>query len=66
VVLHDPFKGNNPDSKTMVILTNGLVDKPLDVYDRYDARSEIENGLFREAKQAWFIERPTINNFNCE
>ncbi len=38
VVLHDPFKGNNPDSKTMVILTNGPLDKPLDVYNRYDAR----------------------------
>lgn len=55
VVHHDPFKANNPDSKTMVILTNSSVDKPLDVYERYDARSEIENSLFREAKQAWFI-----------
>ena len=62
VVHHDPFKANNPDSKTMVILTNGPVDKPLKVYDRYDARSEIENSLFREAKQAWFIERPPINS----
>lgn len=61
VVHHDPFKANNPDSKTMVILTNGSVDKPLYVYDRYDARSEIENSLFREAKQAWFIERPPVN-----
>jgi hypothetical protein len=61
VVHHDPFKDNNPDSKTMVILTNGSVDKPLEVYDRYDARSEIENSLFREAKQAWFIERPPVN-----
>lgn len=61
IVWHDPFKDNNPDSKTMVILTNGSVEKPLDVYDRYDARSEIENSLFREAKQAWFIERPPVN-----
>jgi len=45
----------------MVILTNGCVDKPLDVYDGYDTRSEIENSLFREAKQAWFIERPPVN-----
>ena len=36
--------------------------KPLEVYDAYDARSEIENALFREAKQAWFIERPARNN----
>ena len=61
VVHHDPFKDNNPDSKTMVILTNGSVDTPLDIYDGYDARSEIENSLFREAKQAWFIERPPVN-----
>jgi hypothetical protein len=61
VVKDDPFKANNPDSKTLIILTNGPVDKPLVVYDAYDARSEIENALFREAKQAWFIERPPIN-----
>ncbi|QCQ23166.1 transposase [Desulfoglaeba alkanexedens] len=62
VVLDDPFKRNNPDSDTLVILTNGSVQKPLEVYDAYDARSEIENALFREAKQAWFIERPARNN----
>ena len=61
VVLHDPYKENNPDSDTMVILTNGPVKKPLDAYDGYDARSEIENPLFREAKQAWFIQRPAQN-----
>jgi hypothetical protein len=64
VVLSDPFKKNNPHIKTMVILTNGSVAKPFDVYDGYDARSEIENGLFREAKQAWFIERPPQNTKN--
>lgn len=61
VVLDDPYKKNNPESKTMVILTNGPVDKPLRVYDGYDARSEIENSMFREAKQAWFIQRPPRN-----
>jgi hypothetical protein len=61
VVLHDPYKENNPDSDTMVILTNGTVNEPLVIYDGYDARSEIENSLFREAKQAWFIERPPEN-----
>jgi hypothetical protein len=61
VVLDDPYKKNNPDSKTMVILTNGPVDNPLRVYDGYDERSEIENSMFREAKQAWFIERPPRN-----
>jgi hypothetical protein len=65
VVLHDPYKENNPHSDTLVILTNGSVEKPLKVYDGYDARSEIENGCFREAKQAWFIERPARNNANA-
>jgi hypothetical protein len=62
VVLDDPYKRNNPGSDTLVILTNGAVNKPFKVYDGYDARSEIENGLFREAKQAWFIQRPARNN----
>ncbi len=61
VVLDDPYKRNNPNSDTLVILTNGPVNKPLKAYDGYDDRSEIENGLFREAKQAWFIERPARN-----
>ena len=62
VVLHDPYMVNNPDSDTLVILTNGSVQKPLTTYDGYDERSEMENGLFREAKQAWFIQRPARNN----
>jgi len=65
VVLYDPYKENNPNSDTLVILTNASVKKPLKVYDGYDARSEIENGVFREAKQAWFIERPARNNANA-
>lgn len=58
VVLHDPYRENNPNIKTLVLLTNGPVDKPLKVYDGYDARSEIENSLFRESKQGWFIKSP--------
>lgn len=61
VVLHDPYKEDNPHSKTLVILTNGPVNKPLKVYDGYDARSEIENSFFRESKQAWFIQRSPKN-----
>lgn len=61
VVLDDPYRQNNPQSDIMVILTNAPVDKPLKIHDGYDARSEIENGQFREAKQAWFIERPPRN-----
>jgi hypothetical protein len=64
VVLHDPYKENNPNTKTMVILTNDSVKKPLKVYDGYDDRSEIENTLFREAKQAWFIQRPPRNTID--
>ena len=61
VVLDNPFMRNNPNVKTLVILTNGSVDKPLTIYDGYDARSEIENSMFREAKQAWFIQRAPKN-----
>lgn len=61
VVLDNPYMRNNPNVKTLVILTNGPVDKPLKVYDGYDARSEIENSMFREAKQAWFIQRVPEN-----
>ncbi len=58
VVLRDPYTENNPNCQTLIILTNGPVNDPLQVYDEYDARSEIENSLFRESKQAWFIKRP--------
>ena len=62
VVLTDPFKVNNPQSDTMVILTNGDVKKnPMRTYNGYDERSEIENSMFREGKQSWFIERPAQN-----
>jgi hypothetical protein len=61
VVVDDPFKSHNPNTRTMVILTNGPADKPLRAYNGYDARSEIENSMFREAKQAWFIQKAPIN-----
>jgi hypothetical protein len=61
VVLHDPYKENNSKTDTLVILTNAPVDAPLKAYDAYDDRSTIENALFREAKQSWFIERPAHN-----
>jgi hypothetical protein len=61
VVLSDPYKESNPQSDTLVILTNAPVDIPLNAYDAYDDRSTIENSLFREAKQGWFIERPARN-----
>jgi hypothetical protein len=61
VVVDDPYKAHNPHTDTLVILTNAPVHKPLKVYDGYDARSEIENTVFREAKQAWFIQRAPRN-----
>ena len=61
VVINDPFKVNNPNVDTMVILTNGKVTKPMTTYQAYDKRSEIENGMFREGKQAWFLERAAEN-----
>ncbi|MDX8406120.1 MAG: transposase [Mariprofundus sp.] len=64
VVVTDPFKANNPNINTLVILTNGPVKRPLKAYDGYDARSEIENGMFREAKQAWYIQRPARNSID--
>lgn len=48
---------NNPNGDILEILTNAPVDEPLSAYDR---KSEMENSLFRKAKQAWFIEYPGI------
>jgi hypothetical protein len=62
VVLHDPYRENNPKCDDMVILSNDCVQKPIRAYDRYDRRSNMENSLFREAKQAWFIQRPARNS----
>ena len=62
IVLHDPYKEKNPNVKTMVILTNGSVSKPLKVCDGYDVRNEIENSLFRESKQGSFIKKPPENS----
>jgi len=39
-------------------VTNGEVKDPLVAFDRYDDRSLIENNLFREAKQDWYLEDP--------
>jgi hypothetical protein len=41
-----------------VFVTNGDIAKPRLAFDRYDDRSLIENGLFREGKQAWSLEHP--------
>jgi len=36
-----------------VYLTNASVEHPLGAFNDYDDRSTVENGLWREAKQAW-------------
>lgn len=46
-----------------VFLTNGPVNKPLKVYDRYDDRSIIENLLFRETKQGWHLNQPPKKSY---
>jgi hypothetical protein len=45
---------NEPSGR--VYLTNGSVEHPLEAFDDYDDRSTIENGLWREANQAWDFE----------
>lgn len=43
------------NEKAKVFLTSLPVDAPLTVIDLYDLRSLIENTLFRELKQGWFL-----------
>ena len=62
VVLNDPYGEKNPNIRTLAVPTDGTISKPLKIYDGYDARSEIENSLFRESKQGWSIERPPENS----
>jgi len=44
-----------PHEKAKVFLTSLPVNAPLSVIDLYDLRSLIENTLFRELKQGWFL-----------
>jgi hypothetical protein len=47
-----------PVDKQVVFVTNGEVKDPFVVFDRYDDRSLMENNLFRETKQSWYLEDP--------
>jgi Transposase DDE domain len=47
-----------PVDKQVVFVTNGEVKDPFIPFDRYDDRSLMENNLFREAKQNWYLEDP--------
>ncbi len=46
-----------PASEGRVYLTNGPVSDPFVVFDTYDWRSVIENGLFKEGKYPWHLGR---------
>src|SRR6266568_906144 len=46
-----------PASEGTVYLTNGPVAEPFVVFDRYDWRSVIENGIFKEGKHPWHLGR---------
>jgi hypothetical protein len=54
-------KDYGPGGKT-VFLTNAPVEKPLRVFDDYDARSLIENCCIKEAKQQWELDHPPQKN----
>jgi hypothetical protein len=46
-----------PATDGTVYLTNGPVSDPFVVFDTYDWRSVIENGLFKEGKHPWHLGR---------
>jgi Transposase DDE domain len=44
-----------PSTDGIVYLTNGPVNDPFVVFDDYDWRSVIENGIFKEGKHPWHL-----------
>jgi hypothetical protein len=46
-----------PATDGTVYLTNGPVSDPFVVFDTYDWRSVIENGIFKEGKHPWHLGR---------
>jgi len=50
-------KKEYPPGKEKVFLTSLPISKPLDIIDKYDLRSLIENTCFRELKQGWLINK---------
>jgi hypothetical protein len=51
-----------PLDKQVVFVTNREVKDPFVAFDRYDDRSLMENNLFRETKQNWYLEDPPKKN----
>lgn len=43
--------------RPVTFLTNQDVGRPRKIFNQYDDRSLIENGLFRESKQSWSLQR---------
>ena len=46
-----------PKGRGTVYLTNGEVSDPFRIFDTYDWRSVIENGIFKEGKHPWHLLR---------
>ncbi len=51
------FDNRVPKGDGTVYLTNGPVSDPFVVFDSYDWRSVIENGIFKEGKHPWHLGR---------
>jgi len=51
------WDNRTPKGGGTVYLTNGEVSDPFSVFDTYDWRSVIENGIFKEGKHPWHLLR---------
>jgi hypothetical protein len=49
------WENRRPTTGGTVYLTNGAVRDPFVVFDTYDGRSVIENGIFKEGKYPWHL-----------
>jgi hypothetical protein len=49
------WNNRTPSTDGIVYLTNGPVGDPFVVFDDYDWRSVIENGIFKEGKHPWHL-----------
>ncbi len=55
VVVVRRWNNRAPKGEGTVYLTNGPVSDPFVTFDRYDWRSVIENGVFKEGKYPWHL-----------
>ena len=51
------WENRGPKGGGTVYLTNGEVSDPFHIFDTYDWRSVIENGIFKEGKHPWHLLR---------